>query len=360
MRVGLDISIQGRQHPTGVERAQATLIDALLSLEHGHELHLLSNGPVPERWRDHPRVVVDASSLTPSWLWRELVVPRVVAAAGLELLHSPVVALSRTALCPQIATVHELPWAVPEGDRGDHSWRHRLALARAVRRAAALLCVSQRTADHLVELHPGCAERITVLPHGVDPRFGHAPDGGRGLLPPSARPPLLLVVGRLRHKKNLARLLDALARLPSAHLLVVGPPGDAGSALQRRAAQPDLLGRVRFPGFLADDELLDAYREARCAVFPSLFEGFGLPVLEAMAAGTPVLAARQGAVREAVGEAALLVDGTSTEELAQGLGRVLDDGALADELAARGVAHAAHRDATSQARKLLSLWEQLV
>ena len=355
MRVGLDISIQGHRDRTGVERAQATLIDGLLALDRSHELHLLSHGEVPARWREHPRVQVHTSSVTPSWLWREMVVPRVVRAAGLQLLHSPVVALSRTAACPQIATVHEVPWAVAQGRQGDHSWRHRLALGRAVRRAASLLCVSRRTADQLAGLHPRCASRISVVPHGIDPSFCPEP----GQPPPSMRPPTLLVVGRLRAKKNLARLLDAVASLPEATLQIVGPPGDASVALQQRAAEGDLSGRVHFAGFLADGELLAAYRAARCVVFPSLFEGFGLPVLEAMAVGTPVVAAEQGAVPEAVGPAALLVDGNSSAGLSQALARVMADGALADDLATRGLAHASQRTAAIQAQATMALWEQL-
>lgn len=355
MRVGLDISIQGRRDPTGVERAQATLIDGLLGLDVDHELHLLSNGEVPSRWREHPRVQVHTSSVTPSWLWRETVLPRVAREAGLQLLHSPVVALSRKAGCPQIATVHEVPWAGAQGRQGDHSWRHRLALGRAVRRAASLLCVSQSTADQLAGLHPQCVSRITVVPHGVDPSFCPEP----GQLPPSRRPPTLLVVGRLRRKKNLARLLDALTSIPGARLQVVGPAGDASAALQQRAAHADLSGRVHFAGFLADAELLAAYRAARCVVFPSLFEGFGLPVLEAMAVGTPVVAARSGAVPEAVGTAALLVDGTSSAALSQALSRVLSDGAFADDLATRGLAHASDCTAATQARAMIALWEQL-
>jgi glycosyltransferase involved in cell wall biosynthesis len=355
LRVGLDISIQGRRHPTGVERAQVTLIDALLDLDVDHELHLLTNATAPERWCEHPRVVLHSSSVTPTWPWRELVVPQLVRSARLALVHSPVVALARAVACPQVATVHELPWAGDGSDLGDGSWRHRLALARAARRAAALVCVSRRTADQLIDLHPACAERVLVLNHGVDPSF--APDPRA--VPPSRRGRSVLAVGRLRAKKNLSRLLEALSLVPEAQLVIAGPPGDASEQLTRRAMQADLAGRVQFVGYLDDAALIDAYHAARCVAFPSLFEGFGLPVIEAMALGTPVIAARQGAVPEALGDAALLFDGHSTVELASSLRRLLDDDSLADLLAERGRAHAATRDAADVARAVVSLWERL-
>jgi len=356
VRVGIDISIQGREHPTGVERAQVTLIDALLSLDVDHELHLLTNGEAPERWVEHPRVVLHSSPVTLIWPWRELVVPKVVRSASLALVHSPVVALARRADCPQIATVHELPWAADGSTLGDGNWRHRLSLGRAVRRAARLVCVSRRTAEQLIQLHPACAERVVVLNHGVDPRFAPDPQA----TPPSQRGRTVLAVGRLRAKKNLSRLLEAVGRVPGAQLVIAGPPGDAEEQLSKRAAQPDLAGRVHFAGFLDDDALIEAYHAARCVAFPSLFEGFGLPVVEAMAVGTPVIAARQGAVPEAAGDAALLFDGHSTDELALGLARLLDDAALADGLADRGRAHAASCDARTAARAVVSLWELLV
>ncbi|MFT7462627.1 MAG: glycosyltransferase involved in cell wall biosynthesis [Pseudohongiellaceae bacterium] len=355
MRVGLDISIQGRRHPTGVERAQLTLVDALLQLGTEHELQLFGNGPVPAGWAEHPGVTVQSSPQSPPWFWRQVVLPRMVRRAGLQLLHSPVVALSRGVQCPQVATVHELPWVSAAGRLGDRRLRHRWALGHTVRRAARLLCVSQQTADQLTALHPGCAARVAVIPHGVDPLFSAALTQTQ----PAMRPPLLLAVGRLRRKKNLLRLLEVVAVLPEAQLLVAGPPGDGSDELHRRAGAADLVGRVRFAGFLSDAELLDAYVTARCVVFPSLFEGFGLPVLEAMAAGTPVVAARQGAVAEAVGEAALLMDGSDVQSMAQSISQVLEDGAFADALAARGREHSASRSAAEQARSVVALWEQL-
>jgi alpha-1,3-rhamnosyl/mannosyltransferase len=241
--------------------------------------------------------------------------------------------------------------------------------------AARVLCVSERTAADFVQLHPDAAHRVCVVPHGVDPRFSAT--GPPADLPWDLGPDCILAVGRLRSKKNLATLLDAFALrlaargdgansatagstsdLPVEQLVLAGPDGDAREALELRAARPDLAGRVRFLGFVSDDLLPQLYRHARCLVFPSLFEGFGLPVLEAMACGRPVLVSEQGAVAEAVGGAAHAVDGRDPGRLAKGLAAVLDDADHRQQLVAAGREHAASRSAACAAAEMLKVYEQ--
>ncbi|RKY22160.1 MAG: hypothetical protein DRQ55_02115 [Planctomycetota bacterium] len=364
MRIALDVSIQSTSQPTGVERAQAVLIDALLAHAPALELHLMGGEQLPPRWAGHARVVHHEGRGGASWRYMQLA--RQVNRLGPALLHLPVAAAPARVQVPMIATLHELPWAEP-GAPGDRSLRHRVATWLSARRAARLVCPSERTASQARALFPACAERLVVMPHAVDPRFSEdAPDdraarvelAARGIPDPGD---YVLALGRLRHKKNLAMLIAAWRALPCegrpAALVLAGPDGDASSALREQLARPG--ARVLCPGFVPDALLPSLVRGARVLAAPALLEGFGLTPLEAMAAGVPVLAARQGPVDEAVGEAALRVDGGDPEALSQALDALLNDGALRARQRAAGRLQAARRSPAALARATCALYEQL-
>ena len=370
MRVAFDVSILGRPRPTGTERAATTLIDAILATDEDLELHLLAPDTSPfsgdfgarHAWRDDPRVVVAAGLGAAGtggrpWLWRESTVPGLLRQAGCSVWHAPVVALPLRTGCRCIATVHEIPWA-HRIRGGDKRLAHRVRMGLAATRAWRLLCVSQRTADDLVRLHAAAADRVVVVPHGVDPVFTDTPTVHA---PGSGERPRVLVVGRQRRKKNLARVLEALGdpALGEAELILAGPEGGASAELRRRAEDLERQAgrpRVRFIGHVTDEELVAHYDEAAVVVFPSLLEGFGLPVVEAMARGTPVLVAEQGAVDEAVGDAAGGFDGGDVSSLVAALRGVLEDPARATQLADAGRRHAAGCRADRAARAVLDLW----
>jgi glycosyltransferase involved in cell wall biosynthesis len=191
---------------------------------------------------------------------------------------------------PAVLTVHDLSF---ESDRRFMGAVERLvfraAVPRSARRAAHILAVSQRTKQDLVTLYRLDPGRITVTPHGVDPAF--TPDG---------RVPqdYLLFVGAIQERKNPLAASEAAAEL-GLPLVVAGPPKEPGLAreLERRGA---LLR-----GYVSKPELAELYRGAACLVLPSRYEGFGLPVLEAMACGTPVVAGPDPALREVGGDAVL-------------------------------------------------------
>lgn len=404
MRVALDVSIQGRADPTGVERAQALLIDGLLGL--GVDLVLLGGGSgLPARWRAQAVGAAEEGSRAGGPWWRNARLPELLRRSGASVFHSPVAALPLACPVPSVATLHDLPWvrarapaagpgcgAGPQhpgprattaspapraGRRSDPDGGAaparrlvaRLATSLAVRLASRLLVPSRRTADDLLALDPVAAPRVRVVPHGVDPRFSPAAadDGAaRALLArlgTPARDTYVLALGRLRRRKNLLALVEAYASLPPAlapaALVLAGPPGDASAELAARARQPDLAGRLVLPGAV-DDALLPALvAGARILAAPSLCEGYGLTALEAMAAGTPVLAARQGPVDEVAGGAALRVDGRDVAALAAGLAALLEDRALATRLVAAGRERAAERSVDAMARATVAVYEEL-
>lgn len=368
MRIGFDISIQELPEHTGVERAQVTLLEALLAADAGHEYVLFTPGHAANRWRGRPAVTLVEGDSKPIWFWRESVVPREIRNHGVKIFHSPVAAIPLRAQCHLLATIHEVPWAEAGGEFGEHAASHKLRLHLAANFATRLLCVSDRTAKQVCDLHPDAAPRVRVTPHGIDSRWLAEDDGGpEHPLPGDVKAPFVLTVGRLRRKKNLLRLLDAFAgRVRSGGpemLVLVGPDGDASEAVRARAGQSDLAGRVVLAGYVEDEVLQSLYRGASCVVHPSLFEGFGLPVVEGLAAGVPVIVSRQGAIPEAGGAegvgAVLAVDGLDPSDIERGLGLALDDAQVAAKLVAAGRDHVQGCRSERAAQTVLAVYEEL-
>jgi glycosyltransferase involved in cell wall biosynthesis len=257
-------------------------------------------------------------------------------------------------LKPTAVVVYDLvPFVERERARTSSARIEQATIRPALRRAAALPCISEATRQDLVRLFPRAAPKASTIPLAADPAFG-APVAAPGH--PSLDRPYVLAVGTLEPRKNLERLITAWASLDDAargdHVLaLVGPRGwdDAPILAAARAAGARLLGRV------SEAELRALYAGAAAFAYPSLYEGFGLPVLEAMAAGAPVVTSSVSSLPEVAGDAALLVDPLDPRAIADALRRVLTDPALAADLRARGPQRAASFSWERTARETLAL-----
>ena len=266
-----------------------------------------------------------------------LTLPRLLRRLGAALGHFQY-ALPLGLPCPAVVTIHDLsferePSLMSRKDR----FVFRRVVPRAARKAARVLTVSQRTRRDLRDLYGLPEERIVVTPNGVDPAF----TPGNSLL----RGDYVLVVGAVQERKNpLAALAAAdAAGLP---LVVAGPAKDEALAreLERRGA--------RVTGYVEQDELASLYRGAACLVQPSRFEGFGLPVLEAMASGTPVVAVPEPALREVAGDAAVWAE---EHELGDGIRRAL---AERERLVAAGLERSRAFSWRETARRTLEVYRE--
>jgi glycosyltransferase involved in cell wall biosynthesis len=257
-------------------------------------------------------------------------------ARDLDVLHCTTMRGPLRARPPVVVTVHDLALLrMPEAFPVWHRHTGRLAHRLATRTADAIVAVSAFTRDELVGLLDVPIERVRVCPNGVEPVFG--PEG------PAVDGDYVLAVGTLEPRKNLARSVEA-ARLNGVELRVVGASGWGG------VEAPGWVGRVD------DAELAALYRGARCLVFPSLYEGFGLPILEAMACGTPVVTSSGGATEEVAGGAAVLVDPRSPEAIAAG---IVEAERRHDELVALGLERARAFTWERTADLIESLWREL-
>jgi alpha-1,3-rhamnosyl/mannosyltransferase len=246
---------------------------------------------------------------------------------------------------PTVPVVYDLVAWLPGARAQARAARiERATIRPAVRRAQALLSISEATRRDLVERFPAAAGKAVVVPLAADPAFAaRVPDAERDavLAEHGLERPFVLCTGTLEPRKNLTRLLDAWARLPAPvrtghDLVLVGPRGWERDEVLRRAGE-----EVRVLGFLPDAQLVALYQACRVFAYPSLYEGFGLPVLEAMAAGAPVVTSDVSSLPEVGGDAVAYADPRDTASIAGALERLLTDAAERARLAAAGPRRAA-------------------
>lgn len=312
------------------------------------------------------------AGLSERWLarlWYRLHLPLWVEywTGSLDLFHAtdfflpPVKPGTRT-----ILTVHDLSFirepeiVMPGMSRHLNTW-----VPRSVARADHVIAVSEATRRDLIELYDTPPEKISVLYHGVTGEFRPVEDRAQlaavrqkyGL----GEQPFVLSLGTMQPRKNYRRLIRAFARLkPPLSLVIVGGKGWAYEEVFAEVDQLGLTGRVYFPGFVANAELPALYSAAALFVYPSLYEGFGLPVLEAMACGTPVVAANRSALPEVVGEAGLLVDPLDVQALAAAMAQVLAGSELRRRLSQAGLAQAAQFSWEESVAGLLALYRKVL
>ena len=283
-------------------------------------------------------------------LWEQALLPLSVRRRSLDLLHGAVNVTPLFGLCPTVVTIHDLSFMrYPQAFPAMQRTYLRSQVRRSARRARHVIAVSRATRDDIVALFGVPPQRIAVVYNGVDDVFKPAePDLVEAFRRERELPPrFVLHLGTLEPRKNLVRLVQAFAqarqRLPGSDdlkLVLAGGKGwdydDIFAAVERERLQEQVI----FPGYIADADLPWLYRAATVFAYPSLLEGFGLPVLEAMACGTPVITSSVSSLPEVAGDAALLIDPASVDALAGTLVRVLSDAALASEMRAKGLLQA--------------------
>ncbi|MCX6030263.1 MAG: glycosyltransferase family 1 protein [Chloroflexi bacterium] len=284
-----------------------------------------------------------------------------VESRGLALLHGLAYATPLAAACPTVVTVHDLSFLrFPEAFRPFNRYYLGFITRISTRRAARVIAVSESTRQDVIALCGVAPERVVVVPNGVTEAFCPAPPDAvaefrrRKGLPER----FILYLGTLEPRKNLARLVEAYALWRNGARSETGPTGAMGGSegvklviagakgwyyeqIFARVRELGLGDDVIFPGFVPADELPFWYRAAELFVYPSLFEGFGLPVLEALACGAPVVTSAASALPEVAGEAALLANPEDTAALANAIGRAMGDPVLREQLAVAGPRQAA-------------------
>ena len=367
MRIAINAALAG-ERSTGIGIYAASLVAALPRVDGGQHTYEVYYGGLPPTQAAPPNGVrVRRHVVRMGGGWRRLWwdgwrVGR--AAAHADVLHSTSAYLPWRAPCPCVLTIHDLAiYRYPETFPRINRTLGRCLFESAVRRAAALIAVSEATRRDAIELLGLSADTITVIPEAPDPLFHPVRDHAevaRVRARYDLSRPYILSVATAEPRKNLRRLLAAFAACRAApgrdeELVLVGGKGWLGGPLEADVRRLAAAGLVRTLGYVPREDLPALYAGAAALAYPSLYEGFGLPVLEGLACGAPVLTSHGSSLEEVAGDAALLVDPTSTESIANGLHALVADATLAATLRRRGPPRAGRFtwDATARATLLV-------
>jgi glycosyltransferase involved in cell wall biosynthesis len=367
MHVGLNLIFLVPREMSGLETYARELTSALLEEKPSLRVTAFINREASSEptWRELVSTVTVPVYGRKRAAWvrgEQLLLPRLAQRSGVDVLHSLASTAPGLGSFARVVTIHDVIYRIyPEA----HGWRSlalRALIPLAARRSDRIIAPSNTTRRDLTHLLKLPEEKIDVVPNGVG-------------LPPAARwvseeelrrrhdfglRPLLLTVSLKRPNKNLVGLLDAMALIPNERrpmLVLVGHATPYEMKLREHAARLGVTADTRFLDWVASDELEGLYRASRVFVFPSLYEGFGLPVLEAMTRGVPVACSNRGALVEVADEAALFFDPKEPRSIAEALERLLVDETERERLISLGKANAARFSWAETARKTLASYE---
>jgi glycosyltransferase involved in cell wall biosynthesis len=343
IRVAIDAHVVGRRG-TGNETYIVNLVDALVARDDIDPVVFVDGDAA---WPGSVQPPIRRLRARTPFARIPLELPIAVRRAGASALHVQYVAPPYVGV-PLITTIHDVSFEdIPGLFRRPTELRLKALVRRSARRSASVVTISEFTKGRLIHHYGLDPNRIFVTPLAVAARWKplDADERARRLSTFELSAPFVLAVGNLHPRKNLPRLIRAVASLRQAgiddlRLVLVGQRGWRAEEVDAAIVAVDGRMWVDRPGFVPDDTLQALYGSARVVAYPSLYEGFGLPILEALACGAVVVASNTSAIPEAAGDVALLVDPTSDDALRDGLVRAATDQSLRDRLTVAGPLHA--------------------
>lgn len=299
-------------------------------------------------------------------VWEQLVLPELLRRAGVEVLHAMAFVIPIMARCPSVVTIYDLSFLrYPHAFRPFNRWYLSCFTPLSARRARRVIAISESTRQDVIRYLHVAPERVDVIHCGVAPSFRPLPSSEveRFRREHQLSDPFILFVGTLEPRKNVDVLLRAYAhwraRDPRApRLVIVGAKGWYFETIFRTVASLGLGDSVSFPGYISAEDLPLWYNAAGLFVYPSLFEGFGLPVLEAMACGTPVICSNASSLPEVADDAAILVAPDDEIGLAEAMRTVWESAALRHNMTERGLARARERTWTRVATQTVQTYQR--
>ena len=375
MRVGLNAEPLFQRIPTGVGVYALALCRGLVEIGHADELVIFhaAHDEIPAEVGDLPvdRVgyTLSRDRLYDAWMADRRPAPQSIT-GDLDVVHSTGPAIPPSGGAVLVVTVHDLA-PIRFADRYPRRARavHKRGAHIAAAEAARIIVPSRSTALDVEEFYGVERERIRVVPHGVDfADLGAAAraavgDAGKRWERRGIAEPYVLWIGTQEQRKNVVAVLDAFAHVAARHpelsLVLHGPNGWLGDEVGEGLQQRGLHSRtIVSEGSLPRNELAALYARASAFIYPSLYEGFGMPVLEAMACRTPVVTSNISALPETAGDAALLVDPLDDVALAEAIARIMEDPVLAEDLAQRGQKRARALTWGETARRTWAIYEE--
>jgi glycosyltransferase involved in cell wall biosynthesis len=375
MLIGIDASRANKSEKTGTEWYSYHLIQELKKNAGQKDQFILYSreklrgelGDIPKNWQSK------ILSWRPKKLWTQIRLSWEMRRHPPEILFVPAHTLPFLHPEKTVTTCHDVAFLrLPQVYEWPALKYHEFAIKFALRHAAKIITVSEFTKSELVDFFKISAGRISVVPNGYDSsRYKIIADKGaiaKTLAKYKINQPYILCVGRLELKKNTPGLIEAFNILKEAHqlisssaykLVLVGQPGFGFEKVTKAIIENNLYDEIIMPGWVEPEDLPYLMSGAAAFVFPSFYEGFGIPVLEAMASGTPVVCSGIPALREVAGEAAYFIDPYEPKNIAEGIARVLSDEHLREDLKIRGLDRASQFSWERCARETWKILEGL-
>ncbi|HEX9987118.1 MAG TPA: glycosyltransferase family 1 protein [Chloroflexia bacterium] len=367
MLIGFEASsLQGCK--SGVGYYTENLLTSVMNCAPEHKYVLFTNRDVRGQWRQLAKeTVYDRRFFPVRAAWMQGVLPFALRDVKPDLCHFTNYLAPLSCDCPNIVTIHDMTvFITPRFHRFKTLVLDRTLIPKVARRADAIITVSNSARYDILRYLKVPKEKVRVILSGASPLFQPVTDPERleavkaqyGL-----HQPFILYVGTIEPRKNLTRLIQAFGKLKQQRLphklVIVGQRGWHCAPIFAEVERLGLANDILFTGYVPSEDLPALYSLAESMAFPSLYEGFGLPVIEAMACGAPVVTSRSSSLMEVAGDVALLVDPLSVEELADALYRLHREPELREELSRQGILRASHFTWENTARATLDLYEHV-
>lgn len=365
MRIG----INGRflvAKRTGVQRAAYNLVKTLFDIDTENEYVLFTGEDQAEEWRKYPNVTLVTSPLKVggnlrNHLWEQFVLPRLAKKHRIDILHSPANMAPLFYNGASVVHIHDLCFVVnPQWYSYTFHTAYNIAIPRLAKKATRVVTNSNNSRNDLLQFYNVDASKVRLIYWAVDQTFGQKELPSVDIISESD---YILYVGSLEPRKNIGNLIEAFERMRSRNpdlktkLVLIGgeSPLFADVRLQIKTYHQDVV----FKGFVSDEELRAYYRHAQAVAYPSLYEGFGLPPLEAMASGAPVVTSNTSSLPEVVGNAALMVSPYDCDQLADTLALIVRDPLLRREMRTRGYEQVKKFNWYRVARNILAVYYEV-
>lgn len=367
MRIAFDLR---RIRNPGIGRYMRCLVEAVLAQESEHDFLLIlppdAQDMISIAGRSAKKLCCSAKYYS---LHEQVELPRILRAYKIDLFHSPHFMLPLVRPCAAVVTLHDVIYLACKEDLPSAAGRlyYRWMTAAAARMADRIITVSEFSKSDIVRRLDADPDKIDVIYSGVSPVFQRI--GDSGLLEAVRRRyrisrPFILYAGIYKPRKNHAGLLRAFRELRAngidAELVIAGPMNGGEAGLKRLTRELEIAEAVKLTGSVSDSELCALYSAARLYACPSLYEGFGFTLLEAMACGTPVICSQETSLPEVAGDAALYADARSPEQFAAALSRALSDDNLRAEMVQKGYSNCQRFNWNKAAIHTLAVYEQVV
>jgi len=361
MIIGIDASKAAVKNRTGVENLVYELILNLSKIDHKNVYYLYTNTPLPNEL--HHQVNFIQKLNRHRRFWNSWFLSRTVAKNRPDVYLQPADKIPAAAPKKSIAIVHDLAWKYfPEAYSKFGLSRQRQAIRNYLRKAKRIICVSESTRKDLIKNYPQTKSKASTILLGYDKNRFHRFASPQDLL--KIRDPYILSIGRLEKRKNTASLIKAFIKLKEEHqlkhkLVLIGTPGYDFDSIYKLINDSDYAKDIVLPGFIHHDKLAEAIARADLFAFPTLYEGFGLPALEAMACGTPVVTSDSSSLPEIVDNAALLCNPDDENDIAEKIFQLISDEKSSHNFSQNGIKQAEKFSWEKMAKEYLGLFETI-